>query len=479
MIRRVLPWLMLAVTSGMVACAEWAGSELGAPRLSIVPLISIGSGTVLLDDLDQLHVVVVPISSLGVPIGAPGAGRAASRLPGAVVDTTVPVDAAGDATLTVPVTVIGRAQPFQVTLEGIRSSDGVVLYAGVDTVVVSGASATPPVTVPVSYVGPCQIGSGCVVTVAPQDTTLSPGGSVVMRISVDSALIPVTGVPVALTNLTPGLTLVGPDRSVTALLGATGGQARVEAAIRGTADTLRLNIAPLVAPAAVLVNPGYVTLTSLSPGNTAQLTATVTDIAGKPLPPSLATWTSRTPAVATVSSTGLVTAGAPGSAIVVATAAPGVADSLVVMVGDAVTPPGNAIALPLIGGRSFGVTKLGQPLAIDVVVDLKAVPIALLGNYDARFTWNAGVLRFDSTQAGTFASPVVIPDTAAGGILRFNGADPVGKGGSLTLARVWFTAIGPGPSGHVLSLTTMTAALTGIDLLPGLLVAPGGVTIGP
>src|SRR6185437_4858521 len=285
-------------------------------------------------------------------------------------------------------------------------------YAGVDTVVVSGASATPPVTVPVRYVGPCQIGSGCVVTVAPQDTTLSPGGSVVMRISVDSALIPVTGVPVALTNLTPGLILVGPDGSVTALLDATGGQARVEAAIRGTADTLRLNIAPLVAPAAVLVNPGYVTLTSLSPGNTAQLTATVTDIAGKPLPPSLATWTSRTPAVATVSSTGLVTAGAPGSAIVVATAAPGVADSLVVMVGDGVTPPGNAIGLPLIGGRSFGVTKLGQPLAIDVVVDLKAVPIELLGTYDARFTWNAGVLRFDSTQAGTFASPVVIPDTA-------------------------------------------------------------------
>jgi len=95
MIRRLLPWLMLAFTSGMVACAEWAGSELGGPRLSIVPLISIGSGTVLLDDLDQLHVVVVPISSVGV-------------LPGAVVDTTVPIDATGNATLTVPILVIGE-----------------------------------------------------------------------------------------------------------------------------------------------------------------------------------------------------------------------------------------------------------------------------------------------------------------------------------------------------------------------------------
>jgi len=456
---------MLAVTSGMVACAEWAGSELGGPKLSIVPLISIGSGTLLLDDLDRLHVVVVPISSVGVP--------------GAVVDTTVPVDAAGDATLTVPIVVIGRAQPFQVTVEGIRSSDGARLYAGVDTVVVSGAGGTPPVTVPVSYVGPCQIGSGCVVTVAPQDTTLAAGGSFVIRISVDSAQIPVTGVPVALTNLTPGLILVGPDRTVTALPSPTGGPARVEAAIRGAADTLRLTVGSLVAPAAVLVNPGYVTLTNLSPGNTAQLTAAVTDIAGKPLSPSLATWTSRAPAVATVSSTGLVTAGAPGSAIVVATAAPGVADSLVVMVGDAVTLPGNAIALALTGGRSFGVAKLGQPIAIDIVIDLKAVPLELLGSYDARFTWNPGVLRFDSTQAGTFPSPVVVPDTAAGGILRFSATSPIGLGGSQSLVRLWLTATGPGPSGHAVSLTTLVGALTGIDLLPGLLVAPGGATIGP
>ena len=469
MIRRMLAWLTLAVSGGTVACAEWAGSELRGPQLSIVPLIAVGSGTVLLDDLDQLHVVVVPISSAGAVGGTPKA----------VVDTTVPVDAAGNATLSVPVVVIGRAQPFEVTLQGIRSSDGVVLYAGVDSVIVSSTGATPPVTVPVSYIGPCQIGSGCVVTVAPQDTALATGGSLVIRISVDSAQIPVTRVPVALTNLTPGLILVAPDRTVTALLSPTGGAGRVEAAIRGAADTLRVNVAALTAPAAVLVNPGYMTLTTLSPGNTAQLAAVVTDIAGKQLSPSLASWTSGTPGVATVSSTGLVTGVRPGSAVVFATAAPGVADSLVVMVGDPTILPGNPLALALTGGRSFGVAKIGQPVAIDVVIDLKAVPSELLGSYDARFTWNAAVLRFDSTQAGTFAPPVVIPDTAAGGILRLNGTDPVGVTGSQTLAHLWFTAIGPGASNQLLSLPLLTAALTGLDLTPGLFVAPGGVTIGP
>src|SRR3989441_10871472 len=465
MIRRVVSWLTLAVASGMVACAEWAGSELGGPTLSIVPLIGIGSGTVLLDDLDQLHVVVIPISSAGVP--------------GAVADTTAPVDAAGNATLTVPIVVMGRAQPFEVTLQGIRSRDGAVLYVGIDTVVVSAAGTTPPVTVRVRYVGPCQVGSGCVVTVAPQDTTLATGGSLVVRVSVDSALIPVSGVPVTLTNLTPGLILVAPDGTVTTLLSPTGGAGRVEAAIRGAADTLRLTVAPLTAPAAVLVNPGYVTLTTLSPGNTAQLAAVVTDIAGKQLSPSLATWTSGTPGVATVSSTGLVTGVRPGSAVVVATAAPGVADSLVVMVGDPTVLPGNPLALALTGGRSFGVAKIGQRVAIDVVIDLKAVPTELLGSYDARFTWNAAVLRFDSTQAGTFVSPVVIPDTAAGGILRFNATHPIGAIGSQTLVQPLFTAMGPGASNQVLSLPVLTAAVTGLDLLPGLLVAPGGTTIGP
>jgi len=74
---------------------------------------------------------------------------------------------------------------------------------------------------------------------------------------------------------------------------------------------------------------------------------------------------------------------------------------------------------------------------------------------------------------------VIVPDTTAGGILHFNGTDILGKGGSQTLARVWFTATGAGPSGQVLSLTTLTAAVTGINLLPGLLVAPSGVTVGP
>ena len=102
----------------------------------------------------------------------------------------------------------------------------------------------------------------------------------------------------------------------------------------------------------------------------------------------------------------------------------------------------------------------------------------LLGSFDARFTWNTAVLRFDSTQAGSFTPLAVIPDTAAGGILHFSGSDPFGLGGAPTLARLWFTATGPGPSNPLLSLNALSTVSL-VDLLPALLVAPGNVTVGP
>lgn len=455
----------LALAAGaVVACAEWAGPGLGGPSLSVVPVFpaAIPGGGGLLDDLDRIRVVVRQLP-----------GRAL------VADTGSGVDADGNAQVTIPVLVVSSAPTlFEVLVEGIRSTDTKVLYSGIDTVAVRGGVLIPPVALPVTYVGPCRLGSGCAVTVAPQDTTLGLGSSLVIRIAVDSLQTAVAGVPVALTNLTPSLILLGPGARVTTLLGTGGGPARVVAAIRGAADTLRLTISPLAGvPAIVRVTPGYTTLATASPANTTQLSAAVTDGVGQPLSPSLATWVSRAPGVATVSSTGLVTGLAPGSAIVVASAAAGVADSLAVVVGDP-KAPGNPIALALAGARSFALSKVGQPVPIDVVVDLKAVPVELLGSYDARFTWDPGVLRFDSTQAGDFVLPVVIPDTAGAGILRFSAVDAIGASGSPTLIHLWFTAVGSGDSKDALSMIKLST-ISLIDLLPGLLVAPGNVTVAP
>src|SRR6266571_2344277 len=126
-------------------------------------------------------------------------------------------------------------------------------------------------------------------------------------------------------------------------------------------------------------------------------------------------------------------------------------------------------------------TRVCDPIAPigSVALKRRMPPAAVSGMTTGDTKVPACVLRFDSTQAGTFVSPVVIPDTAAGGILRFNATDPIGAIGSQTLVHLWFTAMGPGASNQVLSLPVLTAAVTGLDLRPGLLVAPGGATIGP
>src|SRR2546422_865284 len=157
-------WLALATLETLLACAEWAGPELagGGPRLAVVPVFSASAGTVLFNDLDRLRVVVT------------GSGARAGVV---LADTTVPVDTAGDATLTVPILLFGTTETYTVQLQGIRSADGAVLYSGSDTVTVQAGRATRVDSVPVLYRGPCQLGVGCVVSVAPQNLTLKPGGS--------------------------------------------------------------------------------------------------------------------------------------------------------------------------------------------------------------------------------------------------------------------------------------------------------------
>ena len=145
-------WLVVVGFGAMLACAEWAGPELGRPQFSVVPVFGAGAGTVLLNDLDQLRVVVT--------------GSGGARAGVVVADTTVAVDATGNAVLTVPVLLLGgTTQLYDVQLQGIRSSDGSVLYSGSDTVTVQAGRATRVDSVPVTYLGPCQIGP-CAVTTA-------------------------------------------------------------------------------------------------------------------------------------------------------------------------------------------------------------------------------------------------------------------------------------------------------------------------
>ena len=101
---------------------------------------------------------------------------------------------------------------------------------------------------------------------------------------------------------------------------------------------------PEAAVATLAVSPDSA---AVVPGATAVFTAAAADAAGQPIAGATLTWTSSAPDVATVSATGTATGVAPGEALVVATAASGVADTALVRVTEP-APPADLPATRLV-----------------------------------------------------------------------------------------------------------------------------------
>src|SRR5207247_4474848 len=97
--------------------------------------------------------------------------------------------------------------------------------------------------------------------------------------------------------------------------GVTPGTATITATSEGKSGTSTITVTP-VPVASVEVTPATA---SVQAGQTVQLTATPRDAGGTPLSGRTVTWSSSTPAVATVSSSGLVSGVTPGSATITAT----------------------------------------------------------------------------------------------------------------------------------------------------------------
>jgi hypothetical protein len=109
--------------------------------------------------------------------------------------------------------------------------------------------------------------------------------------------------------------------------------------------------APLVLPAiTITVEPHQLTLEI---GASFPLVATVRDVDGRPLEGRTIGWVSAAPEIATVSSSGVVTARAPGSATITAQSDPGIGFARVVVQ--------EGFRLPLPAGRWLLRTEVGTP----------------------------------------------------------------------------------------------------------------------
>ena len=161
--------------------------------------------------------------------------------------------------------------------------------------------------------------------------------------------------------------LVTAQGNGTAIITATSGK-----------KTTRVAITVVQASSAVAINPASVTLTAI--GETVQLNAIVKDAKDQNVPGAIVRWQNNNPAVADVSSSGLVTARADGTATITATSGDKTATATITV---AQTPATIAIT-PI----SATLSAIGETVSLNATVkDGKAQTII-----DASVTWQSNNL---------------------------------------------------------------------------------------
>lgn len=123
--------------------------------------------------------------------------------------------------------------------------------------------------------------------------------------------------------------------------------------------------------------------------------------------------------------------------------------------------------------------RVGHKPVIDLTADLSAASGVALGSYAASFTWDPTVMVFDSIRAGDYVMPQW--NQSAPGELRLTAADPQGRAGTLSLARLYFSFVNatfPTVTAMSLTVSEMAAARTFANLLPGVVTRTGKAVIG-
>jgi len=135
---------------------------------------------------------------------------------------------------------------------------------------------------------------------------------------------------------------------------------------------------------------------ALTVGGTQAFTAAATDAGGTLIPGTTFAWSSDTPAVATVSASGLVTAVAPGSARVIAAAPNGVADTVTITVTALPPPP----PLPAVRFSEIHYDNVGTDAGEAIEVEGPA-GTSLSGWSIVLYNGNGGVAYSTTTLGGT------------------------------------------------------------------------------
>ena len=157
------------------------------------------------------------------------------------------------------------------------------------------------------------------------------------------------------TSLTPNVATVDQTGKVS---GVSAGDATIVASSRTKSDTVTVTVSPQVASITISGTSNK----PLAAGATLQLSATAYNSSGQPVSVKIK-WTTSSSAIATVSSTGLVTGVASGTATITASASTATASVSIKVTGGETTTTGNNLSWPVVFAEGLGLT--GLPVATD------------------------------------------------------------------------------------------------------------------
>jgi hypothetical protein len=183
-----------------------------------------------------------------------------------------------------------------------------LLFACVLTVIAACVQPSGPLGAPNLLVAGKAISS---VRISLAQSTLTTGQTTQATVVATSADGEVVGGRAVFSSQYPSIARVSSNGVVTAL---TAGVSVIQATFASRAGTAPVTVKSLVSAVAVVAVA--LDSTSLAIGDSAKASATVTDSAGNLIPGQTVTWASASPTVATVSSTGAVTAVGAGSATI-------------------------------------------------------------------------------------------------------------------------------------------------------------------
>jgi uncharacterized protein YjdB/alpha-tubulin suppressor-like RCC1 family protein len=346
------------------------------------------------------------------------------------------------------------------------------------TAVSEGRSATVAVTVEAA---PVPVAS---VAIVPASLSLAPGQSRQYTASAqDSTGAVLAGRAVTWTSSSPAVATVTPGGLVTALAAGT---SNITATSEGKSATSVLTVANAVQPVAtVTITPGSA---GLLPGQTIALTATPRDAAGGQLTGRAVTWTSSAAAVATVTSNGVVTGIAAGSARITANIE-GVTSAVTISVlanavtSVSVTPAsvslfaGGTAQLAATAKDTNGVTLTGRQ-TYWITSNPAVATVTATGLVTAVSGGNAVITATVEGRTATSVISVTVPAQVSTVQLTPGSAKLI-PGQNITFTAVYRDASGVALDGRAVAWESTTPTVAQINAQSGLVSAgiPGTTTI--